>query len=61
MYASNNAAWKSGLSLRVDEKVLGVKIVAFKLQWFNGAWSDWYVVGYNDLDSKYDTSFSVFS
>lgn len=54
--ATNNAAWKSGLSLRVDEQVLDLKIIAFKLQWFNGAWSDWFIVGYNDLDTKFDST-----
>ena len=52
MSATNNVAWKSGLSLRFDY----AKIIAFKLQWFSDAWSDSYVFGCNHLDSKYDTT-----
>lgn len=28
------------------------EIVAYKIQWFNGAWSDWFVKGINDIDWK---------
>lgn len=55
MSPSYDARWYKGLSLSVDQTILGGKIVAFKLQWFNGTWSDWYVPGVNDIDGKYNT------
>ncbi|HEU4328240.1 MAG TPA: hypothetical protein VFS21_34200 [Roseiflexaceae bacterium] len=48
------AAWTTGLSLNVDQQLRKGEIVAYKLQWFNGTWSDWYVPGVNDIDIKYN-------
>lgn len=53
---NNNNWWLNGLNIRADEKILGVRIIAYKLRWFSGAWSDWFVVGVNDLDTKYNTA-----
>lgn len=54
---SYDARWGSkGLSLGVDQTILGGRIVAFKLQWFNGTWSEWYVPGVNDVGPKFNTS-----
>jgi len=36
----------------VDFQVLGGKIYAYKIQWFNGSWSGWYIPGVNDIDYK---------
>ena len=29
-------------------------IVAYKIQWFSGAWSDWFITGDNDVDWKHN-------
>ncbi|XP_055340485.1 uncharacterized protein LOC129589670 [Paramacrobiotus metropolitanus] len=50
--ATNDARWKAGLNADVDVQILKGKIAAYKLQWFNGGWSDWYVPGKNDIDTK---------
>jgi hypothetical protein len=36
----------------MDFFVLKGKIAAYKIRWFNGKWSGWYVPGVNDLDGK---------
>jgi hypothetical protein len=46
--------WVKGLNLNVDQTIKGGRIVAFKLQWFNGNWSGWFVPGLNDIDVKYN-------
>ena len=50
-----NCRWVSGLNLNVDEVILKGGIIAYQIQWFNGAWSGWYVTGLNDLDWKFNT------
>jgi hypothetical protein len=52
---TSDIRWTEGLSTEVDQTILGGNVVAFKLQWFNGNWSNWYVVGANDIDIKYKT------
>jgi hypothetical protein len=52
---TNNHLWHQGLSLQVDNQILGGDIAAFKLQWFNGSWSGWFVPGVNDIDIKFNT------
>ncbi len=48
-----NDLWvKESLNLDIDSKILGVNIVAYRIQWFNGTWSGWYVPGVNDLYKK---------
>ncbi|CAF0926515.1 unnamed protein product [Didymodactylos carnosus] len=42
----------AGLDLNVDWVLKCGNIVAYKLQWFSGGWSDWYVPGVNDMDDK---------
>lgn len=39
------------LNLNLDKK-FGCKIVAYKIQWFSGDWSSWFVPGVNDLYKK---------
>jgi hypothetical protein len=52
---THDMRWVEGLSRQVDQEVLGCRIAAYRLQWFNGAWSgEWYVPGVNDLDLKYN-------
>ena len=43
-----------GWVTNVDQTILSGEIVAYKIQWFNGRWSGWYVPGVNDIDRKYD-------
>ena len=38
----------------MDQVAAGGTIIAFKIQWFNGGWSEWYVPGYNDMDGKFN-------
>ena len=39
----------------MDNKILQGDVVAYKIQWFGGSWSGWYVTGVNDIDWKYNT------
>ncbi|WP_051284163.1 hypothetical protein [Desulforegula conservatrix] len=39
------------LNLNLDKK-FGCKIIAYKIQWFSGDWSSWFVPGANDLYKK---------
>ena len=43
---------RSRLSLETDNRILGGNIVAYRIQWFNGNWSQWFVPGVNDVDHK---------
>lgn len=42
----------SSLDINLDFQKFKGRIVAYKIQWFNGSWSDWYIPGYNDIDTK---------
>ena len=46
--------WPANLNGAIDYQVLKGKIVAYKIQWSNGAWTDWFVPGYNDVDYKFN-------
>ena len=48
--------WHEDLDVMAAEEILGneCRIIAFKLQWFSGSWSDWFVVGVNDIDIKFN-------
>jgi hypothetical protein len=46
------AGWHLGLSTETDHKNYGGNVVAYQIQWSNGAWSGWYVKGVNDIDGK---------
>ena len=48
--------WVQGLNTEMDNKILQGDVVAYKIQWFNGSWSGWYVTGVNDIDWKYNRS-----
>jgi|GEM_PF-3838334 len=54
--ASRDHRWYQGLSLHVDQDILGGRIVAYKIRWFNGKWSGWFVPGVNDIDHKFNDS-----
>ena len=49
---SSDMRWKTGLSTEIDHAILGCDVVAHKIRWFSGEWSDWFVVGVNDIDYK---------
>ena len=36
------------------QKLRNGTIVAYKIQWWNGKWSGWYVPGVNDMDCKFN-------
>lgn len=49
----DDAAWvEECLNLSLDQKKFGCRIVAYRIQWFSGAWSGWFVPGVNDLYKK---------
>ena len=50
-----NSQWKAGLGFFVDQALLKGKIIAYKIRWFNGSWSGWFVPGINDIDHKFNT------
>lgn len=52
--ADNDSRWIAGLSANMDHTILGGKIIAYRIRWQAGAWSNWYVPGYNDIDWKYN-------
>ena len=45
----------STLNANIDIKNLGVRLMAYKIQWFDKTWSGWYFPGVNDLDGKSTT------
>lgn len=49
----NDEEWvEACLNLSLDQKKFGCRIVAYRIQWFSGAWSSWFVPGVNDLYKK---------
>jgi hypothetical protein len=50
--AKFDCRWPSGVNSRMDEIVYDGRIIAFKLKWFDGTWSKWFVPEMNDFDSK---------
>jgi hypothetical protein len=47
---NNNPNWRNaGLNRSVDDIYYKQDIIAYKIQWFSGAWSNWIVKGVNDL------------
>lgn len=49
----NDCRWVGGLDM-VDQIIEGGRIVAYKIQWFSGDWSWWFVPGVNDLDEVFN-------
>ena len=45
----------STINANIDIKNLGVRVMAYKIQWFDKTWSGWYFPGVNDLDGKSTT------
>ena len=46
--------WSAGLDRTMDYQVRKGRIAAYKIKWFSGRWSGWYVPGINDIDYKYN-------
>lgn len=53
---TRNRRWHEGLNTEIDNTLLKGDVVAYKIRWFNGSWSGWYVTGVNDIDWKYNTN-----
>ncbi|XP_041346991.1 uncharacterized protein LOC121366720 [Gigantopelta aegis] len=54
--ATRDCRWPAGLYPFVDQLVKGGRIIAYKIRWFSGSWSGWYVPGVNDIDGKFNPS-----
>lgn len=58
--ATGDARWALGLSTSIDSELFveqrqrGWDVSAYRIRWSNGAWSDWFVSGVNDIDHKYN-------
>jgi hypothetical protein len=49
----NDQEWvDSSLNVDLDQKKLRCKIIAYRIQYFSGSWSEWYAPGVNDLYKK---------
>lgn len=47
-----DSRWSDGLSLDIDNTILGVNVGIYRIRWFNGSWSKWYTPGVDDIDWK---------
>ena len=45
--------WDQSYNINFDWMKKKGRIIAYKIQWFNGGWSEWFVPGITDLDWKY--------
>lgn len=52
--ATRDCRWGSSLDPRLDEYLEKGRIIAYKLRWFGGSWSGWFVPGQNDVDIKFN-------
>ena len=52
---TNDCRWPAGLDM-TDQIIEGGRIAAYKIQWFSGSWSGWYVPGVNDLSTTFNPS-----
>ncbi len=47
---NGNVNWRNGgLNRAIDDTYYKQDIIAYKIRFFNGQWSDWYVKGVNDI------------
>lgn len=53
MTPRNDTIFESSFDRNLDYKHLGGRVIAYKIQWFNGNWSRWFVPDFNDVDWKY--------
>lgn len=52
--ATYDCRWAANVNIRAPEEILNGRIIAYKIRWFNGHWSTWYVPGMNDIDLKFN-------
>ncbi len=45
--------WDKSYNINYDWQKKKGRIIAYKLRWFNGNWSEWFVPGVTDLDWKF--------
>lgn len=43
--ATNECRWYQSINPYADQDILGGRVIAYQIQWFNGAWSSWFVPG----------------
>ena len=46
----------AGLDLTIDNQIFGKDIFAYRIQWFSGSWSIWYIPEVNDLEPQFPGS-----
>ena len=51
---TRDCRWHANYNRRADEIILRGTIIAYKIKWFSGPWSGWYVPGHNDIDVKFN-------
>ena len=56
---TRDCRWYAGLQSNVDQIVKGGRIVAYKIQWFNGAWSAWYFYSPNIISLGYSMLYYI--
>lgn len=52
--ARNNCRLPAGLHLMIDEIADRGMIFAYKVEWSNANWSEWYIPRVNDIDQKFN-------
>lgn len=52
--ADSDSRWIAGLNINADQTILGGRVVAYKIRWQRGNWSQWFVPGINDIDWKFN-------
>ena len=49
---TQDCRWKANMNRNVDHLILEGEVVAYKIKWFGGKWSGWFVSGLKDFDVK---------
>jgi hypothetical protein len=58
--ATGDPRWAAGLSLDADQDLFVERnlrqwnVQSYRIRWSNGAWSEWFVAGVNDVDFKFN-------
>ena len=51
---TSDCRWVAGLDTNVDYEIEGGDIVAYKIRWSSGIWSEWLATGVNDIDERFN-------
>ena len=51
---SRRCEWRLGLYHDIDYRLLNGRIAAYKILWSRDRWSEWYVPGINDIDTRFN-------